>query len=723
MTTSLLNRVAGNYAAWHVVPADYTAFADLVRWAVLAPSVHNTQPWVFLAEPDALLLAPDPERALRRFDPTQRQMYLSLGAALANLQVAARYFGWRPRPEPRLDPATGLLATRLELESGWRPSPEDIALFEAIPRRTTHRAAHRAWPLPASLRATLASVAAARALGFVVIEDGPRKQAVARLVYEADGAWFGDPGFACELSLWLRPNATTEYDGMPGAGFGIPDFPSRILPKVARAGLLGADIAARERRLLEAETSAVGILAAPEDTPAWWLTTGEALQLMALHATAAGLAVHVLAVVIEHEASRRQLRELVGTALQPQVLFRLGYPVVAAPATPRRPAAHVLAVGPGPDRRPIAQDRPWVLRLRDGSYTLDDLRRDVGEVTVIDRYRDEWLAELFTIRHPATNFNSPAGQAFLREHVLARARPDDGVWVYFPWRQAVTHLLERDEFLELLYSRNVPSIEPEAQARLAELRVGIVGLSIGSNIARALVMTGVQHLRIADFDTIAPSNSNRIGAGSVLNVGENKASALARELYEFNPYIDLRTYPDGIHEANLAEFMAGLDIVIDHMSDAPMKVRLRERARRNGTIVLMASNTWLSPSFDIELPDDPALFGGRVSRDTLQLMQAPSRTFPELARIASQIFVLEEMPASLIQNFLDILRARQNYGSQLGLAGLAVAAQVAYFVYEIARGNARRLARFKRLHLEQPDLFDGAEAARAREAFKQAFQL
>jgi hypothetical protein len=42
-------------------------------------------------------------------------------------------------------------------------------------------------------------------------------------------------------------------------------------------------------------------------------------------------------------------------------------------------------------------------------------------------------------------------------------------------------------------------------------------------------------------------------------------------------------------------------------------------------------------------------------------------------------------------------------------------------VYEIARGNADRLATFKQLHLEQPDLFDAKAAERARLEFLGGF--
>ncbi len=126
--------------------------------------------------------------------------------------------------------------------------------------------------------------------------------------------------------------------------------------------------------------------------------------------------------------------------------------------------------------------------------------------------------------------------------------------------------------------------------RVGRIKVGIAGLSVGSSITRALAMTGVQHLRIADFDTIAPSNNNRLRMGSVRDVGERKATILARELYEFNPYIDLQVFHAGVTDANVDAFLDGLDVLVDHIDDLPCKLRLRAEAARRGVIVLMGTD-------------------------------------------------------------------------------------------------------------------------------------
>ena len=72
--------------------------------ALLAPSVHNTQPWRMVIRPDVLELYADRDRQLAALDPTGRQLLVSCGCALLNARVvlaeAEQRVGDRPVPRP-----------------------------------------------------------------------------------------------------------------------------------------------------------------------------------------------------------------------------------------------------------------------------------------------------------------------------------------------------------------------------------------------------------------------------------------------------------------------------------------------------------------------------------------------------------------------------------------------------------------------------------------------
>jgi Putative TM nitroreductase len=64
----------------------------LVQYAILAPSSHNTQPWLFKIRGDVLELYADRTRALPIVDPANRALTISCGAALFHLRIALRHF-------------------------------------------------------------------------------------------------------------------------------------------------------------------------------------------------------------------------------------------------------------------------------------------------------------------------------------------------------------------------------------------------------------------------------------------------------------------------------------------------------------------------------------------------------------------------------------------------------------------------------------------------------
>ena len=74
-------------------PLTDTEFTFCVRAAIKAPSIHNTQPWLFLLGPDGIEVHSDLSRRLPAIDPTGRGMHISLGAAVFNLRVALAYRG------------------------------------------------------------------------------------------------------------------------------------------------------------------------------------------------------------------------------------------------------------------------------------------------------------------------------------------------------------------------------------------------------------------------------------------------------------------------------------------------------------------------------------------------------------------------------------------------------------------------------------------------------
>jgi hypothetical protein len=102
---------------------------ELVRYATLAPSSHNTQCWTFQLQDRGIVIAPDLSRRCPIVDPDEHHLFVSLGCASENLTHAALANGLQA--DVRFDP-TGAGAVAVGLEATHASSS---ALFQAITER------------------------------------------------------------------------------------------------------------------------------------------------------------------------------------------------------------------------------------------------------------------------------------------------------------------------------------------------------------------------------------------------------------------------------------------------------------------------------------------------------------------------------------------------------------------------------------------------------------
>jgi len=74
---------------------------ELVRYATLAASGHNTQPWTFTIAENAIDIHLDYARHLPALDPSDRELWVSLGAALLTGLRWWKAVGFRAMVTPR----------------------------------------------------------------------------------------------------------------------------------------------------------------------------------------------------------------------------------------------------------------------------------------------------------------------------------------------------------------------------------------------------------------------------------------------------------------------------------------------------------------------------------------------------------------------------------------------------------------------------------------------
>jgi nitroreductase len=315
----------------------------LVETAARAPSVHNTQPWWFRVQANAVELLADGTRKLASLDPSGREMLISCGGALFGLRLAVRSLGHVPAVSLLPDPGQEDLLARVYLGPALPITAAERQLLAAVPHRHTHRGPFSADPLSAGTLTRLQHDAVTERAELVLVDSPAAYERLAALVAAA-GRWQRrNAGIRAELLRWTRPPGSHARDGVPGSAY-PPVAPTK------RKGVTRGRLAPRDFDLGRgtglaavggAPAAATGILTTPADTPIDWLNAGQALQRVLLHAASAWVFASLTSEPLESRAIRAMLGRELGLMGSPQMVLQLGR-AHTAEATARRPVDEVL---------------------------------------------------------------------------------------------------------------------------------------------------------------------------------------------------------------------------------------------------------------------------------------------------------------------------------------------------------------------------------------------
>ncbi len=344
------------YAAWDEWNRG-SASLLLVRAAILAANPHNTQPWHFAISSSAIDVYVDLARNTGAMDPFRREQHIGLGCSLENLLIAAQAKGYDPRlmilPKPN-DPT---LIAHVDLGSG----PESNSLlYQAIPKRHTSRATYdssRALSL-GTLGELDSAVADISGAAVVWVTSDAQKRQIGQLIVEGAQAFAADAQQSSDSHRWWRDNwgdIQRYKDGMTLDTSGASPLLialGKILPPLSREQNDQSWIQLTRDQYVKT-AAAFGVVVVNDATDDVQRTQGGRLyQRLNLLAVTKGLGMQPLNTITERIDREKALglpgrfevgiSSLLPPNVEPLMTFRIGYPTVEPPPSPRRPAEDVL---------------------------------------------------------------------------------------------------------------------------------------------------------------------------------------------------------------------------------------------------------------------------------------------------------------------------------------------------------------------------------------------
>ena len=310
-----------------------TQLGFLLRYAILAPSTKNSQPWAFSIQGNRIHVIADLNRGQGLADPDRRELYISLGCALENLLVAAEHFGLGHAVAYFPERRQGDLAATVTFEPGGVPSQARAgATVRAIRTRHNDNSVFQPVPVPEHLQDRLMACWMEHDLRVLLTDDPHFHRWIDALTIQADRAEFADPSYRRELASWI------------GRGvFGEPRMLARLEQLAVTRLDLGESVARQDHAIVES-APLLGIICGSGDGHLAHLRTGQLFERIWLTATDLGLTIHPMSQTMRHAELRAAVAELLPHPhWRPQHLFRVGFSSRrGAHHTPRRPLADVL---------------------------------------------------------------------------------------------------------------------------------------------------------------------------------------------------------------------------------------------------------------------------------------------------------------------------------------------------------------------------------------------
>jgi nitroreductase len=312
----------------------------LLNYAILAPSGHNSQPWKFKIETNTLSVYADLTRERKEVDPENRELYISVGCAVTNIEVAARHFGlmWEKDWWPKATEPTLVVVCRfVEGKKVWGQKAE---LLEAICQRSTFREKfeEKSLSLPDKQRLMEASNEGGVEIVWV---NNSGKEKLADLIERAQKVWFRSRKLTEELKIWIKNDLRglvtdkkkRDVINLSSFSSGLKDFLGRDF----------VDIDKKAKRDRERALGApiLGVVMTAKDHRKAWVEAGVLYQKMALEATTMGIQIGFFNSVAELPKKRAELALLLKKNRWPQLVLCGGY---AKPAShsPRRVVEEVM---------------------------------------------------------------------------------------------------------------------------------------------------------------------------------------------------------------------------------------------------------------------------------------------------------------------------------------------------------------------------------------------
>lgn len=314
----------------------------ILEYGVLAPSTHNTQPWKFQINGDQVKVLADFTKKIPEADPTGRDLYMSIGALVKNIELASQAYGVNLKVEIQAQLKDQEYVATLTFNNlSEAEDPEYSSILNALITRQNYRGVFKPDIDKAKIQKILETVLNPNVSAQAVF-DKEALQDLALLTAEGLKMGYANPSFRQEISSYINHNLSRKRYGLHGYSLRMNLPTSVIVPRVMKRKDIGPKLADLNYKSF---MSAPGvIILSAEDNEKSWFDTGQVLEETNIRLAQIGLTSSIYAAAIEMGELRLQVARhtSVPKKRRPQLLFCIGAAASPLPYSVRKKLRSVI---------------------------------------------------------------------------------------------------------------------------------------------------------------------------------------------------------------------------------------------------------------------------------------------------------------------------------------------------------------------------------------------
>lgn len=301
---------------------------DILYMASLAPSGHNTQPWVIkYIEPYHWIIANDNTKWLPAVDPTQRETILSIGAFIQNLEYAAGNLGYSCEIK--------LLALKNQDENVLevkliKKSNQPVIEASKIKLRRTVRSGYLKEPLK---KDDVEFITGNDKKNFHFLPNNSKEYSwLNEQTFEANRHQTWRDNAQSELADWMRfssEDAIKNCDGLTTASMEINGMSGWVVRNFySKKNVMSKKFREHGLNIVKEQVSRSGgwlLITSKDNSTETLIETGKRLQRMLLKTRERNIAIHPMTQILEEDAYKSGLNKTIGITDTVQFILRAGY--------------------------------------------------------------------------------------------------------------------------------------------------------------------------------------------------------------------------------------------------------------------------------------------------------------------------------------------------------------------------------------------------------------